>query len=433
MRKFFGVVYCLEQNRVLNNFWIFFVCGSTITLEEAKQQRANTKKSITRIKNQVEANARGEGKTLSSAELKCRLGILESYFKQILSFQTQIERLDPENNGRPEIEDMYIAAKISMQSQLSEDIHNTTISNSTNCFPAPSHKLPALKLPTFGGKYSEYKNFITSFKQVIDRELGLSNIGKFNHFLNCLHGQALETVKAFQITNENYPKVLERLKTRYDNRSLIFMENISTLFELPNMSKHNCTQLRSLIDNVFALFSFLLSLGSHSDIAQSMLIYTVMEKVDDDTKMKWTYSLDFTKLPSWDDCSKVLERHCQFLESVETIRTHVAPRKSGHQQSGKSNDKNSKSGSSFSVSKRTCPLCSKSDHTIGHCSRFKEMDVSQRFENVKRLCLNCLSKGHHVNNCSSSFKCKSCSLLHHSMLHRSESASRPLPPATGLP
>ena len=64
-----------------------------MTLEEYKQQRASTKKSITRIKNIIEANGRGEGKPLTSAELKCRLGILESYFKQIISYQTQIEQV----------------------------------------------------------------------------------------------------------------------------------------------------------------------------------------------------------------------------------------------------------------------------------------------------------------------------------------------------
>ncbi|XP_065365522.1 uncharacterized protein LOC135958548 [Calliphora vicina] len=401
-----------------------------MTLEEVKQQRANTKKSITRIKNQVEANGRGEGKTLSSAELKCRLGILESYFKQILTYQTQIEKYDPDDNGRPEIEDLYIAAKMNIQAQLGEDVHNTTMSDSTICFPVNNNKLPQLKLPTFSGKYSEYKNFITSFNQVIDREFGLSNIEKFNHLLNCLQGQALETVKAFQITNENYPKALERLKTRYDNSSLIFMENITTLFELPAMSKYNCAQLRSLVDNVSALYSSLLSLGSDSDIANSMLIYIVLEKVDDETKRKWKDSLDFTELPSWDDCSKVLERHCQFLESVDTSHTNVAHRKPDNHQSGKSKYKSSKTGYSFSVSKRVCVLCTKTDHTITRCPRFKDMDVGQRFENVKRLglCLNCLSKGHQVNSCSSTFKCKSCSRLHHSLLHRSQSASRPSSP-----
>lgn len=69
-----------------------------------------------------------------------------------------------------------------------------------------SNKLPALKLPTFSGKYAEYKNFITTFKQVIDREIGLSNIN------------------AFRISNnnypKNYPKALERLKSRFDNNIL---------------------------------------------------------------------------------------------------------------------------------------------------------------------------------------------------------------------
>ena len=106
-----------------------------------------------------------------------------------------------------------------------------------------------------------------------------------------------------------------------------------------------------------------------------------------------------------------MERHCQFLESVVTSRTHVVPHKSGHQHSSKSNEK-ILNLASFSVSKRTCPLCSKSDHAINRCFRFKEMDVSQRLENIKRfgLFLNCLSQGHHVNSCSFSFKCKSCSL-----------------------
>ncbi|XP_037809036.1 uncharacterized protein LOC119601875 [Lucilia sericata] len=59
------------------------------------------------------------------------------------------------------------------------------------------------------------------------------------------------------------------------------------------------------------------------------------------------------------------------------------------------------------------------------------MDVSQRYENAKRLslCLNCLSKGHQVSSCSSTFKCKFCSRSHHSLLHRSQPASRPSSPA----
>lgn len=131
-----------------------------MSLEELKQQRANIKKNISRIKNIVEASIRPGGKTLSVAEYKCRLGILESYFKNVLSTQTDIERLDSEDGGRADLEELYITTKLAIQSQLTED-HNATISDST-CVMQASSKLPKLKLPSFSGKYSEYTNFITS-------------------------------------------------------------------------------------------------------------------------------------------------------------------------------------------------------------------------------------------------------------------------------
>ncbi|XP_073841504.1 uncharacterized protein [Musca autumnalis] len=397
-----------------------------MSLDDLKQQRAITKKNISRIKTVIDANAKGAGKSLSAAELKCRLGILDSYFKQILSVQNKIENLDPDDNGRADIEDLYCYINSQIQQQLAEDGHNTTFSESSFAIPVPSNKLPRLKLPSFNGKYSEYKNFINSFKQIIDREHGLSNIEKFNHLLNCLHGHALETVKAFQVTNENYPKALERLKARYDNSTLIFMENISTLFDLPDVSKPSSGQLRSLVDNVSALYSSLQSLGSPTDIVNAMLIHIVMGKVDGDTKRKWKDSLDFSKLPTWEDCSNILERRCQYLESLDS---NTSSRRPDH-NSGKSNQKLSKHGYTFSCSKRVCVFCSKSDHYIAQCQRFKDLDVPIRFENVKKLglCINCLAKGHQVTSCPSSFKCKHCSRSHHTMLHRSQSNQGPSSP-----
>ncbi|XP_036346956.1 uncharacterized protein LOC118756292, partial [Rhagoletis pomonella] len=285
-----------------------------MSLERLKQSRASTKKNITRIKNIVNDSLKPGGQALSPAEYKCRLGILESYFKQILSIQSEIEELDPEDNARGDLEDLYVTTKLIIQTQLGED-HNATLLDST-CIVQASSKLPQLKLPSFSGKYSEYRNFITSFKQIIDRELSLSNIEKFNHLRNCLHGQALEAVNAFQVTNENYSKALERLRARFDNPTLIFLENISSLFELPSVSKPNCVELRSLIDNASAIFDSLRSLGTEGEIAQAMLIYLVIHKADDDTKKKWKQSLDFKRLSSWENCTDVLERHCQYLESL---------------------------------------------------------------------------------------------------------------------
>lgn len=175
--------------------------------------------------------------------------------------------MEPEDNARSDLEECFIAIKLAVQEQLGSELHDTTIGNASLTFPTHNSKLPSLKLPTFTGKYSEYKNFITSFTQIIDREIGLSNIEKFNHLRNCLQGPALDTINAFQITNENYPKALERLKTRFDNSTLIFMENVVSLFELPSMTQPDSSQLRSIVDNASALYSSLLSLGSERDIS----------------------------------------------------------------------------------------------------------------------------------------------------------------------
>ncbi|XP_017487265.1 PREDICTED: uncharacterized protein LOC108375630 [Rhagoletis zephyria] len=296
-----------------------------MSLDELKQQRANTKKNISRIKNIVDASLRPGGKTLSAAEYKCRLGILESYFKQ----------------------------------------------------------------------------------QIIDKEYSLSNIEKFNHLRNSLQGQALETVDAFQVTNENYPKALERLKARYDNKTLIFLENISSLFELPAVSKPNALQLRSLIDKASAIYGSLLSLGSDRHI--------VLQKSDEQTNRKWKESLDFKTLPTWDDCVKVLERNCQYLESIDNA--------SGFQGTSKATPnkaRNQAKGYSFSCSSTPCSVCSSPGHKVASCDRFKTFNTNQRFEHAKKmgLCINCLSKGHQMAQCPSSHRCKVCSKQHHSLLHR---------------
>ncbi|XP_054745898.1 uncharacterized protein LOC129250288 [Anastrepha obliqua] len=373
-----------------------------MSLEEVKQQRLLTRKNMSRIRTIVETSESKTGKILSPIELKCRLGILDSYFKQGLGYQTQIEKLDPEDNGRGDLEDLYVTIRSNIQMQLGEDEHNSTFRESTAAIPVSHSKIPALKLPVFCGRYSEYKNFIASFMHVIGNESSLSNIEKFNHLLNCLQGQALETVKAFQITSENYSKALDRLKSRYDNSTLIFMETIKSLFELPSAAKGGTSQLQSLVNNVSALYSSLLPIGSHKNISHLLLIHLVMNKVDEETQNKWKESLDFTSLPSWEQCAKVLERRCQFLESASGSLSFGDSGKSSYKQENR--NKPPRKGYSFSCTNRSCALCSNSDHLIGSCSRFKQMEIADRFKEVKR--------------------CKHCARSHHSLLHRAPTSNK---------
>jgi len=258
-----------------------------MALERCKLVRVSAKRNIRHIQSVID----GDTKTpLSAAYLQTRLGILETYFTHIMDIQTEIESLDSDDRERPHIEDLYVSIKVNILSKLEALAEPPRPIASCS---SPHTKLPALDLPKFSGKSSDYKNFITSFMQTIDLEPCFTNVEKFNHLRNCLCGPALETINAFQITNDNYKKALDRLQKRYDNNTLIFMENINELFRLKSISRSSPPDLRSLIDNASALFSSLLSLGDEKAICNAMLIHIVLNKTDPDSRNTWKRSLDF--------------------------------------------------------------------------------------------------------------------------------------------
>jgi len=58
-----------------------------------------------------------------------------------------------------------------------------------------------------------------------------------NYLLHSLIGPALDAINAFPITDDNYPKALQRLNERFDNSTLIFLETIAALFKLQQVVK----------------------------------------------------------------------------------------------------------------------------------------------------------------------------------------------------
>ncbi|XP_036345196.1 uncharacterized protein LOC118754428 [Rhagoletis pomonella] len=385
------------------------------SLAENKRKRANIKRNISRIKGVVEIPADGTGTRLPIAELQCRLGILEAYFKQALSVQSDIENEDPDDEGRANLEDSYVKIKLCTKNQLGEHFHNTVVDAQPSPTAFASSRLPRLSLSIFDGNRADYKNYITSFNQIIARQHNISNIEKFNHLLNCLKGPALETVQAFQVTSENYQKAIDRLNARFDNPTLTILETIAALFKLQPVNKPDGHQLRSLLDKATAMYSSLSSQGSGSTIAQAMLIYIVMEKCDQQTRNKWNEALNLNSLPTWEQCSQVLERHCQFLQSsVTTMHLKSEPaRLLSNANQGQ------RLQSTFAISKAHCALCSNSEHKLAERSQFKGMSTNNRFDFIKKcgLCTNCLGTGHRMSQCPSKHRCRSCSRSHHTLLH----------------
>lgn len=393
-------------------------------IEEIKAQRASTKGCMTRIKNIIES----KGDNLTAAELECRLGILESYFKQFLSYQTAIEKLAPddaaESQAGENIEELYCAAKAKILTLMSGQRKSMSFHEASfaTARVVELNHLPKLKLPQFAGKYSEFPNFINTFSILIDKNETLSQIEKFNHLVSCLSGSALRAIKAFEITEINYKKALDQLKKRYDNKYIIFQEHITDLFNLPKVPKNSAEQLRAIVDNASAHLSALLSLGSVENIVHAMMIYLVNSKLDFDSQCKWEDKLDTSKLPSWEEYIHVLNRRCQYLESRDAKslkEPSVSSPSTSRSVDRKKEKRTGSNATSLAVTQSLCEFCKQEGHPIYKCSKFLERTVLSRFSEVKKraLCINCLSKGHSVKKCPAT-KCRVCQMPHHTLLHR---------------
>lgn len=287
-------------------------------------------------------------------------------------------------------------------------------------------RLPSLKLPKFDGKYTEYERFIARFYNMVDENPSISNIDKFNYLLNCLSGPALDVVEPFQVTEENYPKALIRLKERYDNKVLIFLEHINALFSVPNMAKGDSESLRKIIDTVSAIRGSLLSLGSEMEVLNGVLIHVVLSKLDSDTKLNYDEKQNFKSLPSWETFYDLLSNRSQFLQS-HAKKVEPSDKSKGAKPKPNSN----RSSQTFVHSSSNCSYCSSLEHIIANCSSFTNLFVSERFNFVKRngYCINCLNKGHIVSKCPSKYRCRVCKLAHHTLLHRYNSPNDAVSPS----
>ena len=71
-------------------------------------------------------------------------------------------------------------------------------------------------------------------------------------------------------------------------------------------------------------------------------------------------------------------------------------------------------------SRVVCPSCNCNNHTLPKCRKFLRKPLQERWHFVKgkRLCFNCLGSDHVSRDCKCELKCKVCSRLHHTVLHR---------------
>jgi len=144
--------------------------------------------------------------------------LLSKHIENALLFQNQVEVKDIDVTYREELEDTAIIPKSLLICIIAETRRKSVDKSAPLTTLTTQCRLPSVAPPTFNGKHSEFKNVIL-FETFVDKDDTLHDIEKFNRLMSCLAGDALSS-----------------LRWVYESACLIFIDNILTLFNLPEIS-----------------------------------------------------------------------------------------------------------------------------------------------------------------------------------------------------
>ncbi|XP_045477352.1 uncharacterized protein LOC123682646 [Harmonia axyridis] len=290
---------------------------------------------------------------------------------------------------------------------------------------SPSVKLPKIVLPIFDGNYKEWPTFYDLFKSLVHENSNLSQIEKFQYLLSSLSSQALNLLKGFPLTAQNYENAFQTLTDRYQNRRLLANTCWNEIYNISKLHSESASGLRRILEVFSENLAVLKNLGLPTDQWDFVLFHLLIQKLDTATIKRFELQECSTDIPSFINLQTFLTDQCVALESV-ALSVPSKSQQFSDSRTSKFNNTSSKRNSALLVQSKnnsdkkgiSCNYC-KSSHNIYNCPSFLGKTASDRFKIVKdkNWCINCLHSGHQLNNCSSKSTCRTCNKKHHSLLH----------------
>ena len=292
----------------------------------------------------------------------------------------------------------------------------TSTSDVTSGTTTSKMKLPKLQLPSFTGSYTEWTSFIDLFRASVDSNMQLTKSEKLNYLRACLKGDAAKLISSLMITDANYEIALTLLRDRYENKRCIVQAHLKVIWSQPSMKCESGLGMRKILETTNEHLRALKELGEPTHAWNSLLIFWITEKLDNESEKQWQLAHPGTDLLQWQDLVKFLDSRSRALELGNVKECSQA------QTSNINNSKQDRRIQSYSTVSVCNESCSE-PHKIHACPNFKSLSVSDRTKLVrsKQLCFNCLQSGHGVGACTSKYTCREYKMKHHTLLHRDKS------------
>lgn len=238
---------------------------------------------------------------------------------------------------------------------------------------------------------------------------------KFHQLRSVLSGMALDCIRGYQVTENNYDAAWSDLKKRFDRTSELSDEYIRKFLEVPAI-RHKPTHinLRAIIDATNQMLRALPGLKVVVDNWDPFLNFIIRTKLSEEIRSEWKQR----------QVSGKLNKTSEFLDFLENKAIEIQPIQNEKLSQIMSCDWKKKPAKKIfqigeqEAAKKTvigCPVCD-GLHTIASCIKWKREDAKTRSDIIKRLnmCFKCLQK-HKAGNCKKD-NCSYCSKPHHPSL-----------------
>jgi len=264
--------------------------------------------------------------------------------------------------------------------------------------PVVKPKLQQLKIHKFSGNLQDWVTFKDTFLSLVGDSTTIPNIQKFHYLILAINGDAKRVIPHKPVSEQGFRVAWEILVERYENERLIINTHIDSIMKLPHLTSENVSQLRHTVDTTKCNLEALMAMKQNTDIWDMIIIYTLVQRLDNKTKKEWELHISNKELPTLQQLYTFLEHRCNALESIS-----IKPKTNEQRQSS-----DRKISHSYVSVKPMCEVC-KDSHTVSQCNTFKQLSNDEKNKIVKKnkLCINCLSNKHMINDCQS-HGCKIC-------------------------
>ncbi|KAK6017719.1 hypothetical protein OSTOST_16758 [Ostertagia ostertagi] len=100
----------------------------------------------------------------------------------------------------------------------------------------PRVKLAPVPIPKFSGKAWEWESFWSTFEYSIHTR-NMDDVYKMNYLMDAMRGEALDSLKKFEISGQTYQAAIEYLKSKYGNTRLLITQLVKRLEKTRAKSK----------------------------------------------------------------------------------------------------------------------------------------------------------------------------------------------------